>query len=88
MAITVSPTTILLESPKEADGRFVLSILSTAMSVMASAPTTSASYSSPSPRTTKIWSAPSITWLFVTIIPPESIMTPEPVFCVCRTELP
>ena len=61
MARTHSPTRIWSESPRDAVGRFVSSIRRTAMSLRASSPTISASYSRPSKRRMRTRRAPSMT---------------------------
>jgi hypothetical protein len=73
-ARTKSPTSSSSESPKESEGSSSprVSILSTARSVRSSAPNTWASNSRRSARATVISSAPSITWLLVTMSPASS----------------
>ena len=82
MASTHSPTFSASESPMMIAGRSVASILISARSVVASSPMTLALYSRLSLRVTIISSAPSTTWLFVTIYPSSEIMTPEPAPCL------
>ncbi len=80
IAITQSPTRIFELSPNftEVSGSFG-STRSSARSVLASRPTTSATFSLvPSVRMAVISSAPSMTWLFVTIKPLGSMMKPDP----------
>ena len=75
-----SPTRILSESPSGATLRSCLAfVLSNARSVSGSRPTISAWSSSPLSSTTTILSAPSTTWLFVTMYPSSEITKPEPV---------
>ena len=73
------PTFSESESPRVAAGRFeTLRALIRAMSVAGSVPATSPSKLRPSLRWIWTLEAPSMTWLFVTIYPFESIITPEP----------
>ena len=58
----------------------------TARSVVASVPTTVASYIRPSPSVTTIFCASATTWLFVRMRPAESRMTPEPAPLPAREE--
>ena len=67
IAIAVSPTEILDESPSVAGVKSFASTFNTAISLFASVPISFASYSVPSLVLTVIFWAPSITWLFVTI---------------------
>src|SRR5215471_498039 len=79
IASTQSPTFVLAESPHVAAGRGAFgSTLSTARSVTASRPTTSACNVVSSDRVTVICSALAITWLLVTMMPVGSIMNPDP----------
>ena len=80
IAITQSPTLSLLESPNLTADNFVFLgfILSRATSVFGSLPTTVASKEVSSYNITIIFSALSITWLFVIIYPLLSIINPEP----------
>src|SRR5215831_5690716 len=79
IASTQSPTFVLLESPHVAAGRGAFgSTLSTARSVTASRPTTSACKVVSSDKVTVICSALAITWLLVTMMPVGSIMNPDP----------
>ena len=67
IAIAVSPTEILEESPRVAGVRSFASTFNTAISLFGSVPISFASYSVPSLVFTVIFCAPSMTWLFVTI---------------------
>ena len=63
IAITISPTRKLLESPNSAKGNFSwISIFNNAKSVLGSVPTTRAENSLLSNNLTKISSEPEITW--------------------------
>ena len=80
MAITQSPARVSSESPKAANGSASSDrTSSTARSVFGSRPTSAAGNRVPSFRVTIISSAPSMTWLFVTIRPAASTMNPEPI---------
>ena len=80
MARTRSPTSSSSESrnSRYGNGSPPSSMRTTARSVFSSVPTTEASNSRRSARTTVISSAPSITWWLVIMVPLESTMTPEP----------
>ena len=79
MATTSCPTLSLVESPKATVGRVPpASILTTAMSVAVSAPSTLPSRLRPSASVTFTESAPSTTWAFVTIWPSVEMMKPVP----------
>src|SRR6516162_931969 len=79
IASTQSPTLALVESPHEAAGSSAFgSTLSSARSVTASRPMTSACRVVSSDKVTVICSALAITWLFVTMSPEGSTMNPEP----------
>ena len=67
IAIAVSPTEILEESPSVAGVRLFASTFNTAISLFGSVPTSFASYSVPSWVFTVIFCAPDITWLLVMI---------------------
>ncbi len=64
--------------PKVIGVSFSASILIRARSVASSVPITLASYVELSFRSTSSLSAPSMTWLLVTIYPSADIMTPDP----------
>ena len=88
-ANTHSPTFSLSESPIGRVGRFLPSTLIRAKSVFLSVPMMRAENSRLSFSVTVSWSAPSTTWLLVTIYPSADMMTPEPVasrlgVCTCR----
>src|SRR6516225_8520030 len=79
IASTQSPTLVLVESPQIAAGSGAFgSTLSSARSVTASRPMTSACNVVSSDNVTVICSALAITWLLVTTIPEGSMMKPEP----------
>ena len=65
IAMTVSPTSSLPESPRVATGKLLPSILTTARSVTGSAPTSLPGNVRPSGRVTRICCAPSTTWALV-----------------------
>lgn len=68
MAITQSPTRMVSLSPKLTKGKGVgLSTFRSAMSVLVSRPTSVAFSRWPEKNSISISSAPSMTWLFVTI---------------------
>ena len=79
-ARTQSPTLKISESPKLTKGSFspFVSTFKTAKSVLVSLPIILAINSLSSGKNTDISSAPSITWLFVTIRPSSLIIKPEP----------
>ena len=79
MAIAHSPTCRASESPKLTIGRFSPLILTTAISVKGSAPTTCPSKVRPSLRVTVTWFAPSTTWALVRISPLVFMINPEPI---------
>ena len=79
IASTQSPTRIASLSPNGTNGSGEAgSTFSTAMSVLGSRPTSSASSDEPSVKLTMISSASSMTWLLVTTKPEGSITKPEP----------
>ncbi len=78
MAITHSPTRKRDTSPMRTVGKRVASILTTAMSVRRSAPTTRAENSRPSVSVTTTSSAPSTTCALVMMKPSALRMKPEP----------
>ncbi len=79
IATTQSPTRASSESPNDTNGRATSAVTrSTARSVAGSRPTTVASNVRPSWNATSIASAPSMTWLLVTITPSGSMTKPEP----------
>ena len=85
-ASTHSPTFSLSLSPIGRAGRLEAVILMSARSVVLSVPMMRAEYSLLSLRVTVSSSAPSTTWLFVTIYPSVEMMTPDPapsLFGVC-----
>ena len=87
-AITHSPTLIFSESPTGRVGRFLPSILMSARSVALSVPMMRAENSRLSLSVTVSSSAPSTTWLLVTMYPSLLMITPEPVatclgVCTC-----
>ena len=93
MASTHSPTLTLSLLAMLMAGRFLPSILMRARSVVLSLPMMRAEYSLLSERVTVNSSAPSTTWLLVTIYPSLEMMTPEPVavflgVCTLRFCLP
>jgi hypothetical protein len=69
---------IASERPNRMTGSPVRSTFSSARSVSGSRPTTVAGRERPSLSSTEIWSALAIRWWFVTICPPESMITPDP----------
>lgn len=81
IAITSSPTARFDELAKLAAVRLLggLSIFSTARSVVGSVPTTLAPYISPLDMVTTICPLLLATWLFVTIYPFLSMITPDPI---------
>ena len=87
IASTRSPTSRSSESRSSSDGSRSApgSMRSTARSVRSSARSTVASNSRRSASTTVISSAPRMTWLFVTMMPFSSTMTPEPSAFCCRS---
>ena len=92
-ASTHSPTFRLLLSPMVMAGRSLPSILMSARSVILSVPTMRAENSRLSSSVTVSSSAPSTTWLFVTMYPSVEIITPEPEpsrfgVCILRFCLP
>src|SRR5882724_5526022 len=78
MASTTSATWVLLESPRVMVANPAPGSLSTATSDLGSAPMSLALNSRRSPRVTRIWSAPSTTWLLVSTYPSAVTITPEP----------
>ncbi len=78
IASTTSPMRSWSERPKIATGSGARSIFSTAKSVSGSRPTILASATRPSASCTRIESALAMTWLFVTMWPASSTITPEP----------
>ena len=66
------------ESPRVANGRLSASTFTRATSVAGSVPITSPTNVLPSLRLTCTLAASSITWLFVTMMPRGSMMTPDP----------
>ncbi len=85
IAITQSPTRILVELPKLTALRgFVGVTLSSAKSVLVSRPSTFSTLSFvPSGKLTMISSASAMTWLLVTIRPEGSTTKPDPSELAC-----
>jgi len=85
IAITGSPTIRSAELPGGVKGSDASArILSTAMSLFGSAPTSSASNSRPSAIVTRTRSARAITCSLVKTCPAASKITPEPRLCTVR----
>ena len=92
-AMTHSPTFTLSLLAIGRVGRFLPSTLMRARSVVLSVPMMRAEYSRLSFRVTVSSSAPSTTWLLVTMYPSELMITPEPVasllgVCTCCLRVP
>ena len=83
-ASTVCPGRKEVEFPQGALGRLVPSTLITARSVSGSAPISLACMILRSFRVTLMSTAPSMTWLLVTIYPSGEISTPLPMPCSIR----
>ena len=86
IASTQSPTRAFDESPNCTAGSGLSGFtFSSAMSPVSSRPTTVAFSVVLSCSVTVISSAPSMTWLLVTISPDGSMMKPEPRLCIRRS---
>ncbi len=83
-AITSSPTCKSADLPNFAGVNLAADMLITAKSVMLSLPTKVAGYERPSFKVAVTRSAPSTTWLLVSILPKLSIIIPDPT-PVCGT---
>src|SRR5918996_834566 len=78
MAIAHSPTTRSFELPSLTTGRFLASILSTAMSLSVSAPRSRAGKVVPSASATEMRVAPTTTCALVMTTPSARVMNPDP----------